>query len=82
MAVWKWTLDLEDVFHNEEMTYEQRRDEIVRRIKAGAWYVEDDFDLVDLTDQLEFAEEQDHFNDYWNDFYNWADDARLWIKTF
>lgn len=31
MPRWDHKLHLEDVFHNDDLTFEQRRDEIVRR---------------------------------------------------
>jgi hypothetical protein len=83
MAAWRHTLELADIFHDDDLSFEQRRDEIVRRIKAAPFYDSGrcDFDLVDLVDQLEHAEEIEHFDDYWSDFYDYCDVNRIWVAT-
>lgn len=81
MSLWLCTLKLKDIFHDETKSFEQRRDVIAARIKTAAFYDENDFELVDMVDQLEFAETAEAFNDYWAEFYNWADDNRVWVET-
>lgn len=82
MAKWFHTLDLYDIFHDDEKTFIERRDEIVRRIKAQSWYTtSDDMDLLDPVAGLEDSEDEEEFNDYWDELYNWADDARVWLNT-
>ncbi len=78
---WKHRLNLGDVFHDESRTFEQRRDEIVRRIKAARWYDENDNTLWYIVDQLADTEDPDDFDDPWSDFYDWADAERVWVDT-
>lgn len=81
-ARWDYVLNLKDVFHNEEMEFEQRRDEIVKRMKA--LLIDPDLEawLHELADYVAESEDEDHFNYVWDDFYDWADDHRVWVATF
>lgn len=79
---WDHKLQLGDVFHNEDMTFEQRRDEIVRRIKAAKFYDEDDHLLVDIVESLECSgSDMGEFDYFWNEFYDYCDDRRIWVET-
>lgn len=80
---WDHRLQLGDVFHNEDMPFEQRRDEIVRRIKAARFYRTDDrsLSLDDIVDELADAEDYDEFDDAWDSFYDYADVHRIWVET-
>lgn len=79
---WEYTLRLGDIFHNEDMSFEQKRDEIVRRIKAAGFWDEDDYDLGEAVELLAEAEDVRDFDVYWDQFYDWADDNRVWVDTF
>jgi hypothetical protein len=81
MPRWKHHLRLKDVFYNEDLTFEQRRDEIVRRIRAARWFVEDADYATTLLEQLEFARDEAEFDGWWNEFYDYADAERVWIET-
>jgi hypothetical protein len=82
--IWAHTIDVSHVFHNDELTFEQKRSEIVAVIKRSRWYEEQDaatFDgLVDLVDNLE-TDDADSFDYWWNEIYDIADYDRVWIKT-
>lgn len=83
---WDHKLDLSDVFYDETRTFKQRRDEIVRRIKATAWFkaadAECDFTLTDTIEGLTEALDTDEFDAMWADFYDWCDDGkRVWVVT-
>jgi hypothetical protein len=80
---WDHELRLGDVFHNEEMTFEDRRDAIVARIRKARWYDEDDIALWEAVDGLANAEDTDEFDAWWDAFYDWCDAGkRVWVETF
>lgn len=82
MAVWHETLNLRDVFHNDDMEFEVKRDEIVKRITSLRLFDEDDLEVLQIVEALGDAEDEDEFDEYWNDFYDWADGVRVWVATF
>jgi hypothetical protein len=83
LPVWDKTLDMRDVFHNDAITFEERRDAIVRRLRSSAWLKgRDEFDrLVEVVDNLADAEDTTEFNGWWSELYDLADYERVWIKT-
>jgi hypothetical protein len=84
LPVWAHTIDVSYVFHNDELSFEDKRAEIVAVIKRSRWYKDQDpatFDgLVDLVDNLE-TDDADSFDYWWNEIYDIADYDRVWIKT-
>lgn len=85
LPVWGGSIDVSDVFHNENMTFEQRRDAIAKRLKASPWYVNADpaeFDGVyDVVNDLADSEDQEEFNGWWDELYDLADHDRVYIRT-
>ena len=79
---WLHKLRLADVFHNDDLTLEQRRDEIVRRIKAAPFYDEEDYDLFYIVDELADTDTAEWMDQVWDAFYDWADINRVWVETF
>jgi hypothetical protein len=81
--VWDRRVNVADVFHNEAMTFEQRRDAIARRLRASDWLAgRDMFDgLVLAVEGLEQAEDADEFDGWWDEIYDHADADRVWIET-
>lgn len=83
MSRWAYRVELADVFNNEDLTYEQRRDAIVRRMRKGSWMRLDAADdLTCLLDELEEAEDEVAFDSVWSWVYDWADAHRLWIDVW
>jgi hypothetical protein len=82
MAVWTYRLNIKDVFHDDNRTIIQKRDEIVRRIKRASFYNEDDTMLFDIVDELSGVEDVEEFDFVWSRFYDWADGKRVWVETF
>ena len=82
-ARWLETVRLGDVWRNESMTFEQRRDEIVRRVKASNWYRSTDssVELPDVVDDLAHATDASRFDFAWRYLYDIADWDRVWIDT-
>jgi hypothetical protein len=85
LPIWDRKLDLSAVFHNTDMTFEERRDAIVRTIKANPWYKNRDtagFDeFGDNIEYLAGAEDVAEFDEYWDFVYDQADGDRVWIQT-
>lgn len=91
---WDGQLNLVDIFHNDDLDFTTKRDQIVARIKhlraykdAKATPVEsDDYydaeELLNLVEELGDVETVSDFDGVWSAFYDWADIARIWIKTF
>lgn len=81
---WEFNLDVSDVFHNEALSFEQIRDDVVARIRASRWYARyggEGTDLGDVVDELAETDSVDHFDWTWNEIYNHADKDRCWITT-
>ena len=80
---WAHKINLRGVFHNDELTFEQKRDAIVRRIRATTWFKQyDEFDdLPQFVEELADAEDNASFNSLWSDLYDMADADRVWIET-
>lgn len=92
LPVWAHTINLAGVFHDETLTFEERRDRIVMIIRAHLWLnvVPDTrimgslfhlWDLQELVDELAETTEPDGFNVVWDDLCDEADYDRVWIKT-
>jgi hypothetical protein len=83
--IWGEKLRLGDVFHNDDLSFIERRDAIVTRIKATRWYRDADpheFDgLHDVVENLATEESPDDFDYWWDELYDLADVARVWIET-
>jgi hypothetical protein len=79
--VWEHKIRLGDVWQDEELDFEQRRNKIVARIRASAWfkgYGEFD-DLPQIVEELSGIEDADGFDEVWDSLYDIADYDRVWI---
>jgi hypothetical protein len=84
LPVWDRKISLADVFHNDEMGFEQKRDTIVARIRATRWLRDygEDGDLPQFVEELAGARTPDEFDGPWDCIYDIADADRVWIATF
>lgn len=83
MPRWKHTLDIKVVWNDEGMDLPEKGKAIVEKIKAAPFW-EEGGELEELVDELADAAEADDehwFNLVWNEFYDWADAERVWVKT-
>jgi hypothetical protein len=82
--VWAHKINLADVFHNDDLTFEQKRDAIVARIRATTWFKDcDEYDeLPQYTEELADAPDVRAFDFVWSEIYDIADADRVWIATF
>ncbi len=81
MPAWKYTINISDVWKNENLTFPERRDAIAARIRKSRWH-EDNSNVQYLVDELADSETPDEFDGPWSQIYDEADADRIWIKTF
>jgi hypothetical protein len=80
---WDLTLDVSPWFHNEELTFEQRRDAITNKIRKSPW-PDNNEEISEILEELAEVETPEEFDAIWDDLYDIADlyqDYRVWIKT-
>lgn len=78
LPVWDKTVHLGDVWRDETLTYEQRRDVIVARLNASGWPAEDilvERLVLDISETID----KEEFDDCWGELLDRADLARVWI---
>lgn len=80
MARWAYRLYLGDVFHDESRSFEERRDEMVRRIRASRFFPLTG--IADVADELADTEDEDDWDGPWSTFYDLADHHRIWVVTW
>jgi hypothetical protein len=83
LPVWDRKIRLADVWRNEAMTFEQRRDAIVRRLRVSSWVKGcDEFDeLPQAIGELSEVADANAFDEVWDLIYDLADADRVWIDT-
>jgi hypothetical protein len=79
---WAHQLNLADVFHDADLSFEERRDAIVRRIRLTAWFkgYDETEDLPQFVEELADTEAGE-FDAVWDSIYDIADADRVWIRT-
>lgn len=84
MRKWEHKLDVSNVFHNEDLTFEEIRDAVVRRIKASSFYkaAKESMEFEDIVEELGEAETVGQFDFIWNAIYDYADMYDCWISTY
>jgi len=80
---WRHKLNLADVFHSDVLSFEDRRDIIVGRIRATTWFKDYDEgdDLPQVVEELADMQTADEFDVVWSAVYDIADADRMWIQT-
>jgi hypothetical protein len=79
MTQWRKEVRLKDVFHDDEMAFEEKRDVIVRRLKKAFLGNEEAEEVIS---DLSYADDVEEFDDIWDVLYDIADRERVWISTF
>lgn len=84
MPHWNKTVNLADVWKNEDLTFEEQVEKIVERIKNSGWrkFTPYPHTFDELIENLEKSETKEAFNDVWEEVYDLADVDRVWIETF
>ena len=81
---WRYTLDLSPVWHDEPLDFGQRRDAVVARIRASAWFrgCGPGDELSQAVEELADTKDINEFDSVFDAIYDLADYARAWIRTF
>lgn len=83
MALWNYTLHLSDIWNDDEMLFQSKRDEIVRRIKTSRFYdLEWTRELEDAVECLQDSCGPGEWDYAFEMFYDYADTHRVWVDTF
>lgn len=83
MNRWSYKVKVGDLFHNDDLTIEQKAQAIAERLRKGRWMDADCFGELDgLLDELSDVTGAATFDAVWDAIYDWADIHRLWIDTF
>ena len=84
MPHWEYTVDVSDVFHNDELDLTSKRDQIVATIRRNRWLKRSEYadELTGILDELATVETVADFDELWSQVYDIADVDRAWIKTF
>ena len=80
--IWDKHIRLGDIFYDDSISFADKRDQIVSRIRASGWLDgRDEFDeLVETVNEgLAGAEDEDEFDAAWDVVYDFADIERVWI---
>jgi hypothetical protein len=84
---WRETIEVSDAFHDDKLSFDERRDAIVATVKASRWYKRADRSagrtpsLLYVVEALSDSETEDEFDSIWNDLYDMADRDHVWINT-
>ena len=80
LPIWAESIDVADVFHNKDLSFEQIRDFVVERFRKSNW-VQVNERVQELLELLAESEDEDAFNSIFDELYDIADIDRVWIKT-
>ena len=91
MANWKLTIDVKSEWENltalsdddkyDEDKFCPMRDALVAKLRSNTRAVWSGT-FVALVDELAEVMDIDEFDNIWGRLYDWADQKRVWIKTF
>ena len=88
MPHWEYLVDVKDIW-GMDVAFEEKRDEIVKRIRESKWFADmgqetegDYTGLADVVDGLATSTTVDVFDSWWAELYDYADQDRAWIATF
>lgn len=85
MRNWKMRVDVAEFLQDESLSFEERRDGIVKALDDLVLLDVEPVDQVrfeDAVDGLRYSEDKDEFDQHWDDLYDWADDNALWVEGF
>ena len=77
---WKHHLRIKDIWRDDDLSWETKRDAVVAKIKKLPHYQSDD-ELIEIVEMLEEATFISEFDEVWDQFYDWADWNRVWVET-
>jgi hypothetical protein len=77
---WRRRIDLRGVLEDETSTFEEIRDEVVRRLRGSRWPEECE-PAAGLVDELSETQSAEDFDFVWDELYDVADGERVWLAT-
>ena len=83
MANWALTIPLSDLWRNEGISFEERRNQVVDRIRKSRWVKLTAYPdtLHGHLNDLKASEDVAEFDDWWDEIYDLADSDRVWLDT-
>ena len=80
---WAFTVRFAPIFHDESLTFEERRDQLVGILRRSTWFkiLGESGRLADIADGLADADDVEEFDGWWDELYDEADYDRAWIVT-
>jgi hypothetical protein len=81
---WAGRVNLADVLRNDDLSFTEKRDAVVRRIRATTWFkAKDEYDdLPQYVEELSETSDIHEFDQVFDAIYDEADADRIWIATF
>ena len=83
--VWAFTVRFAPIFHDESLTFEERRDQLVGILRRSKWFKSHEIQcgthLGEIAEGLADAEDVEEFDGWWDEMYDEADYDRVWIVT-
>jgi hypothetical protein len=78
---WDHIFDVVDIFHNESLSFEEKRIALFERMKAQPWF--DEFEATEgIAYDLRDEQDVDEWDGLWEQFYDWCDDGKkVWVQT-
>ena len=83
MKPWTHQIDLSSIWRNDDLTFEEKRDQIVAEFRASPFIAdgENGMELSILVDELAEMDTEEDFNYVWDTIYDMADFNKwLWIN--
>lgn len=83
MANWTLTIDLSEVFHAEDLEFDDKKAKIVHILRTSGWMDRSAVPnmLRTAIDNLEHILDVVDFDHAWERIYDIADAERVWIET-
>ncbi len=85
MRNWKHKFDLKEDWQRakrKEITAKELADIIINKIVNSTFYSNNDDELQDIINELKGMGADDSFDDFdviWDQFYDWADENKVWV---
>ena len=83
---WKYTLDLTSEFNNAQDSPPEKFGKLIARKLQTDAYIKQNGDrysrmIITRLANMEADCSFDDFDEIWDEFYDWADQNKIWIKT-
>ena len=80
--VWESRVNIGGILHNEDLTFEAKRDRFVAAIKGSKWFSENaSEDLAETIEEMEDTDTVEYFDQVLSVVYDLADYDRIWLNS-